>query len=154
MIVYNMIKIFIQPLILLLIYPCLVMHEKRNTKVHRKQFFLFLYISKLQEGQAIDFTTDHFSFFFHFQKFWYKMFGHQTLTGCSLNNPERHNEEAMVKCQHCVHQTVMKSGCFFNNQSGLHYLCFRSDSVNTVCDDIYLAKGLSKLQSPPQTINI
>ena len=68
-------------------------------------------------------------FFFHFQKFRWKMFGHWTLTGHSLNNSERHSEEAMVKCLHSFHQTGMKSGwhSHFNNRSGLHYVCFRSD---------------------------
>ena len=96
-----MITIFIYALILLLIYPYLVRYEnKGNTEDHRKQFFFSPQIQITTEGQATDSPTWHFFnvFFFHFQKFQWKMFRHRTLTGHSLNNPERHSEEAIVKC--------------------------------------------------------
>ena len=102
MIVYNLITIFIHTLILLLIYPYLVRYEnKGNTEDHRKQFFLFLHTSKLQQKvkqQIFPLGTFSMFFFFHFQKFQWKMFRHRTLTGHRLNNPERHSEEAIVKC--------------------------------------------------------
>ena len=61
-----MITIFIHTLILLLIYPYLVRYEnKGNTEDHRKQFFLFLHTSKLQQKvkQQI-FPLGTFSMFF------------------------------------------------------------------------------------------
>ena len=62
-----MITIFIHTLILLL-YPYLVRYEnKGNTEDHRKQFFLFLHTSKLQQKVKLqNFPLGTFSMFFFF----------------------------------------------------------------------------------------
>lgn len=88
------------------------MKRREILKITGSSFSFFSPIQIATDGQATDFPTWPFSmfFFFHFQKFRWKMFGHWTLTGHSLNNSERQSEEAMVKCLHSVHQTGMKSG--------------------------------------------